>query len=244
MAASTVALAESIRRNVEDRNLPSGTCLGTEADLAEQYGVSRGVAREAVMHLKSLGVLESRQRKGLIVRSPDPLKLLSDSLPFFADSADDLGELAGLRYVIEVGAIELAVLKASDDQIARLNELADAFEAVVKAHGSDEQEDELELAFHGLILEMSGSRLVAGLQRVLSRFFKLREQGATVERQSERTVWEHHALVAAIRDRDVERARTFIRNHFRNLIDGGASRTDRRIPAVEENKSTIPRKKP
>lgn len=217
---TTEVLAERIRRQVQAEGWPDGSFFGTEADLAEQFGVSHGVVREAVIRLKSLGIFESRRRKGLIVRRPDPLRLLAESLPMLADSEQDVGELAQLRYVIEVGAIELAVAHATEPQIKQLEALAAEFEAVVRAGCSDEQENELELAFHGLILEMTGSRLIAGMQGVLARFFSLASPGMTprCREQREQTIWQHRALAAAIRDRDVERARTFVREHFKGTL--------------------------
>ena len=74
-------LAERIRRHIEQARLPDGTLFMTEADVAEKYQVSRTVAREAVGRLRAIGLLEGRQRKGLIVRHPDPVQLFPDNLP-------------------------------------------------------------------------------------------------------------------------------------------------------------------
>jgi len=210
------SLAERIHRQIQ--GLPEGSFFGTEADLAAQHRVSHGVAREAVTRLKSLGVLESRKRRGLIVRRPDPLRLLAQSLPMLAESEHDLAELSRLRYVLEVGSIELAVLNATDEQIQQLDEYANEFESIARAGGSAEQEDELEVAFHGLILEMTGSLLVAGMQRVLSRFFNRSKQLPDPPSAKDKTIWQHHAMVSAIRDRDLERARSFVREHFKATL--------------------------
>jgi DNA-binding FadR family transcriptional regulator len=234
MTTTTGLLADSISHRLQKENLPIGTYLGTEAELAEKHGVSRNITREAVLRLKSLGILESRKRKGLFYRQPDPLKLLADTLPFLSGTEGELIELAQLRYVIEVGAIELAVVNATEKQITQLREMAHAFESLVEAGGTDQQENELELAFHGLILEMTGSRLVAGLHRVLSRFFELNRGSGITDGRSQQTVWEHHALVAAIQDRDVERARTFIRNHFRTFLFSNTSPIARQSSKTED----------
>src|SRR5512146_1412235 len=102
-------LAKKIRQRIQGEQLADGSFFMTEAQLAAEYHVSRTVAREAVSRLQALGILEGRKRKGLLVRRPDPLRLLSTSLPSLVASPDDWRELAQLRYVLEVGAIELAI---------------------------------------------------------------------------------------------------------------------------------------
>ena len=83
-------LAATLRREIQESPLEDGDFFMTESDLAETYGVSRTVAREAVGRLKSLGMLEGRKRKGLIIRRPDPLKLLTQTLPSLVSNEDDL----------------------------------------------------------------------------------------------------------------------------------------------------------
>src|SRR5438105_4589883 len=87
-------LAEQIRRRIQTERLRDGDLFMTEAQVAEEYGVSRNITREAVSKLQALGILESRKRKGLIVRLPNPVKLLSHSLPSLAGSEEHLSELA------------------------------------------------------------------------------------------------------------------------------------------------------
>src|SRR5690242_15625568 len=99
-------LARTIRKRIQSEHLPDGSFFMTEAQLAKEYGVSRTVTREAVSRLQALGILEGRKRKGLLVRHPDPLRLLSNSLPSLVASPDEWRDLAQLRYALEVGAIE------------------------------------------------------------------------------------------------------------------------------------------
>ena len=56
-------LCERIRK---DRLVP-GDRLGTEADLADEFGVSRTVVREAIGSLRGLGIVTGRQGLGLCV---------------------------------------------------------------------------------------------------------------------------------------------------------------------------------
>jgi len=214
-------LAERIQLHIEHEQLPDGQLFMTEAEVAERFAVSRTVAREAVGRLRAIGLLEGRQRKGLIVRHPDPVQLFSASLPSMARSDRDLAELSRLRYVLEVGAIELAVKNATDEQIKHLEDLAEQFRNPANDLTWLEKEKELDIRFHSLLLEMTGSTLVAGMQRVLVDFFRTIVIPAPPDTvNGERIAWEHRELAAAIRDRDVERARSMIRIQVRRYLPG------------------------
>ncbi|TVP98203.1 MAG: FadR family transcriptional regulator [Planctomycetaceae bacterium] len=212
-------LAERLRARIEQQQLPDGELFMTEAEVAEKYDVSRTVAREAVGQLRAIGLLEGRQRKGLIVRHPDPIGLFSASLPSFARSEHDLAELSRLRYVLEVGAIELAVKNATDEQIARLSSIAARFRDIANNGTCLEEEKRLDLAFHSLLLEMTGSKLVAGMQRVLVDFFHSLVETSPLDAVNlDRIAWEHTELASAIGDRDVERARAMLRIQIRRYL--------------------------
>ena len=212
-------VAERIRQHIEQSRLPDGELYMTEAEVAETFNVSRVVAREAVGQLRAIGLLEGRKRKGLIVRHPDPAQLFSASLPSLARSQEDLADLARLRYAMEVGSIELAVNNATDDQITRLVGIADKMKSTEAAVAGSKNTHELDLAFHALLLDMTGSKLIAEMQRVLVAFFRdiALPQAASSE-IADRVAWEHIELAAAVRDRDVERARTMIRLQCRRYL--------------------------
>lgn len=212
-------LAERIRQHIEQSRLPDGELYMTEAEVAETFNVSRAVAREAVGQLRAIGLLEGRKRKGLIVRHPDPAQLFSASLPSVARSQEDLADLARLRYALEVGAIELAVNNATDDQIMLLVEIADKMRTAGATVAGPKKAPELDLALHALLLEMTGSKLIAEMQRVLVAFFRdIAMPRAARADYDDRVAWEHIELAAAVRDRDVERARTMIRMQCRRYL--------------------------
>ena len=212
-------LADRIRNRIQIGSFADGDLFMTEAQLATEYDVSRTVAREAVSRLRALGIVEGRQRKGLVVRRPDPLRLLSQSLPFLASSTADLHELAQLRYALEVGAIELAVRNATNEQIAELGRLTEAFVTAMK-NDAPAEVVALDLKFHSLLLQMTGSTLVSGMQQVLIRFFASLPYRELDQLGVGRVVWEHRELYAAIRDRDVERARSMVRLQLLRHLPG------------------------
>jgi len=215
-------LANEMREDILERSLRSGEVYMTEAEVAQRYSVSRSIAREAVSRLRGLGILTSRQGKGLIVASPCPVELLTKSLPFLSHNENSHPQLAQLRYSLEVGSIDLAVTHATREMIEQLSRLADDF-SQAREHGAGaEAESDIELKFHGLILRMTGNDLIAGMHGVLDQFF----QQPYVHTYSSdpadpAAVWQHRAIAEAIRQRDVEQSRTLIRQHLRPLLGTG-----------------------
>jgi DNA-binding FadR family transcriptional regulator len=212
-------LARTIRERIQREQVPDGTFFMTEAQLAEEYGASRTVAREAISRLQALGILEGRKRKGLVVRHPDPLLLFSKSLPSLIASPEDWRDLAQLRYALEIGAIELAVRSATDQQIEALGKIEQELEQALEEDIRSQRAVELDVAFHSQILQMTGSRLIAGMQQVLVQFFQLAPRCEATPATAQRIIWEHRELYHAIRERDVERARAMVRVQIRSAME-------------------------
>ena len=212
-------LAERIRERIQSERLADGAFFMTESDLAEEYQVSRTVAREAVSRLTAIGLLEGRKRIGLIVRRPDPLRLLQLGLPSLFDSEQDVSELSMLRYVVEMGAVDLAIRNGSDEQCQQLCDLAGELAAAIRSDQA-ERIAELDITFHSLLLQMTSSTLIAGMQRVLVNFFQsVYQEYQSDETTGERMIWEHQELAVAIRDRDSNRARTMMQMQSRNWLN-------------------------
>ncbi|MCP4785963.1 MAG: FCD domain-containing protein [Fuerstiella sp.] len=89
----------------------------------------------------------------------------------------------------------------TDDQIRRLSEVANEMEEVIR-DGKSKQTAEIDIAFHSVLLGMTGSTLVAGMQRVLVRFFASSREVVPNKATDNRVIREHRELAAAIRDRD------------------------------------------
>jgi DNA-binding FadR family transcriptional regulator len=221
-ASGASRLAGEIRRHIAESGLSEGDVFATEAQLAEQFGVSRRVAREAVNYLRALGILRVRRRIGLIVGAADPVRLMSRSVSHFARESGNLAELARLRYVLEVGAVDLAVANITPEQVALLGDLAAQFSGVVAASPTDPDRGEvhrIELAFHRAILEATGSALIAGMHGVLADFFAEYMPHIRKDPQSHlASAWQHQAIADAFSRRDVEQARSLLRLHLHETV--------------------------
>lgn len=108
---------------------PVGEILPGDADLAETFGVSRTVLREAMRTLSAKGMIVPRAGVGTRVVDRSGWNLLdSDVLAWHLEGEVDiefLGHLYDMRLCVEPGAARLAAARATPEEAAELIRLAD-----------------------------------------------------------------------------------------------------------------------
>lgn len=213
-------IANRIYFDTNEKKLREGDFFMTVEQVSEHYSVSRTIAREAVSQLRGLGILESRQGRGLLIGSPDPTQLMSRWLPFYGRSGNGerINELAQLRYTLELGAVDLAISNCSSEHCEQLAGIAKDFEEIASVLGHGPQADVADLSFHGLILSITGNPLIAGMHGVLSDYFQISEQTEQPSNAS-KAIREHQMIVEAFQQRDRELARTVLRSHLKGTLN-------------------------
>jgi len=169
----------------------------TEAETCGRYRISRTPVREAFFELQGLGLIELRRHCGAVV------------LPF---ETRDLGEIYGVRSILEIEAVRLATGRIPRD---RLESLCDAFTRLQAEHGVDE-DWELDRKLHGLIADASGNQRLA---REIFRYGELIQTvreivGAQALGIHATTLEEHLAILEALLEEDPENAAVAMRVHL------------------------------
>ena len=150
-------MADELCREIRQNRLGPGTPLGTEADLAERFGVSRTVVREAIGNLRGLGVVTSRQGFGLSVAEGNLMDTVSKAFVPLVASAQQWPELCHLRYVLEVGSVPLAAVRATEEQIARMRKLADEMLTLVRTRSGETTELRRQIAERDIAVTQGAS---------------------------------------------------------------------------------------
>lgn len=185
-----------------------GDKLPAETLLCDRYKVSRPVLREATRVLVAKGLVMSRQRSGVIVRSRTDWHLLDpDVLYWFIQSKprhEFVGKLLEIRRIFEPAAAGIAARVAS---AASLQGISRAYEQMEAAH-TPEELLEPDLAFHRLIAEATGNELIAYIGNMLS--LALRESIKLSSRHPNThalSLPRHKAILTALLNRDALAAR-------------------------------------
>lgn len=151
-----------------------GEVLRTD-DLAERFGVSRTVVREAVQALQAKRLLRSSPRVGLTVRPVQEWHLYDPDVIRWrlagVERTTVLDELTELRGAVEPAAAAAAARQADRQKRARLLESSARMRAAA-AVGDRMSFLEADVEFHRLVLGMCGNPLFAQLAPVTEELLR------------------------------------------------------------------------
>lgn len=149
-------VAETLRRSILAGRIAPGTQL-VESRLSAQFGVSRGLLREAVRELIETGLLINRPYAGTFVAE------INEAI---------LADVYELRHLMERRAFErvwpLRDRAFADEMRARFAALAASLES-----GDLAQQSAAESRFHGLVYEACTNRLLLDFWRQMTQKIQL-----------------------------------------------------------------------
>jgi GntR family transcriptional repressor for pyruvate dehydrogenase complex len=199
---------------LQSRQLKVGDTIPKEIELAEIIGVSRTVIREALLRLRTMGLIESRKKKGAVITSPDIFGNLSKSMnPYLLDD-NTLREVFELRLVLEVGMADLLYHRITKKDIEDLRQIVhdeptDAENRIFNVNH--------EIAFHGKLYEISGNETMRKFQKMLLPVFEyVHESGLLKKPASRKKFISHRGLVDILENGSPEMFRNAMRNHLDN----------------------------
>ena len=94
---------KSIIDYIKNNALKVGDALPKELEIAESLGVSRTAVREAMLRLRTLGLIESRKHRGMVILEPDLVHNFEKMLDPALVNVKKLSLLFELRLMLEVG---------------------------------------------------------------------------------------------------------------------------------------------
>ncbi|MBE0475370.1 GntR family transcriptional regulator [Rhodoferax sp.] len=190
-------VCEKIEEQIATGELPPG-CALDEATLAEQHGVSRTPVREALIQLAAEGLIEIRPRRGAVVTSIGPGRLL---------------EMFEVMAELEAMCARLAARRMSDAERSALQAAHQACETARNAQDSDEYFYCNE-RFHAAIYAGSHNVFLGEQAQQLQRRLRpYRRLQLRVRNRINISFTEHDAIVQAILAGDAAAAAAALHDH-------------------------------
>lgn len=217
----TTTLAQTVvaglKSRILDGSLPPGAKLPSEAELIEEYAVSRTVVREAVTRLRAEGLVETFQGRGSFVLTvPEPTSFTVEASALRTQA--DVLAMVDFRLGIESEAAYLAALHRSEQSAEAVRAALAAF-----SEASPEEAVEADFAFHRAVAAASGNRFYLDLMDSLGPMMIMlprtrlpEEFSLTDTAHVERVRREHDNVAAAVIAGDAETARAAMRVHLGN----------------------------
>jgi DNA-binding GntR family transcriptional regulator len=189
------AVTQLLRQSLDRGRWACGTPLRQE-EIAAEFGVSRVPVREALFQLQAEGLVEVRPNKGVYVRTM---------------SAADLHELFRLRSLIETDVLADAI---PHHTAATLNRVDTVQAALDKAHSVADWlagDREFHEALYAPAQRGESMVIIRRLRHAVDRFYFARLKPST---RAQGWHEEHHALMRAVRRRDVKSASRLLQAHL------------------------------
>lgn len=206
----TDAVVDSIKEMIESEEYKVGEKLPAEARLCEMLGVSRTSVREAIRVLQALGYVENRPGKGAFVAANHK----EEATPWYDVENPQFTDFMDIRMAMETFAIRVAVKRATDKDIKKLEEIHQSF---VEANSKKDMVrmimlDEL---FHTTIVGITKNQLLVNINRQLLEAFRVYRSESFTDRDVYNNAIEPHAaLLDCFRQHDYKRAVDEMRNHL------------------------------
>ncbi|WP_345801643.1 GntR family transcriptional regulator [Microbacterium sp. AZCO] len=203
------ALVDDIAAKIRARIMSGEIAIGSQlrqAELANDFGVSRTPVREALRQLQTGGLIDVVPNRGAVVRVPAPW---------------EVREAYQVRAELEALAASLSIAQASQSDIEKLRNanramydrsVAESDETRSAALNSRREND----IFHSTIAELSGNaRLARAIDEINETFPRNVSAQLLVNdaRHREENFHEHERILDALERGDAEAARAEMREH-------------------------------
>jgi GntR family transcriptional regulator, transcriptional repressor for pyruvate dehydrogenase complex len=226
------ALSEKIIVQISDAliagELKRGDRLPPERELAEQFGVSRTVIRDAVKTLAGRGILHVKHGAGIFVATSEEnaigrLGVLSDILPLQGVGLRDLFEI---RKVLETEGADWAARRRNHYHLERLRGI------LKDAHRNSEDLEVLsdrDAQFHVAIAEASQNLvLVRVMLTLLDLLAQSRRESLSIPGRAKLSLKDHERILEEIEAHRSEEAREAMLEHLTSVESAILPESDER----------------
>ena len=194
--------------------LQVGDRLPSESRLADLFGISRTIVREALVRLAADGITEARRGAGSYVKSR-PSERWGAHMSM-AELSATLGTYE-VRFVLEAEAARLAAMRRSPDQMAEINRaLADLRTSLLSSAPAHDED----WALHRAIAKATANpAFVASFDLLHDEVDQILRAGVDISRSRppeaiQTMMREHEMIVEAIRAGDADGAALAMRWHL------------------------------
>ena len=192
-----------------------GEKLPSEGDLATLFGVSRVSIREALQRLATLGLLETRHGEGTFVRGVTSESYLNSLLPALVLDKANIFDVLEYRQTMEKGVVALVVEKASEAEIAVLEE---SYRKMVDCRQNSIEFAHADLDFHLTLTKVTGNQVFIKVNSIIQDILRASMEDIVDLLGTRDGLDYHKRILDAIKRRDSRTAQELMEEHVRRTI--------------------------
>lgn len=206
-------VAAQLAEQISQGQWKPGDRLPSESALCAAMGIGRSTLREALKSLAFVGLVQMRPGEGTYVTDGTQVLAERISARGLLRTEKDLDDVSETRLILET---EVAALAAERMEPADLDNLEEILTQMKRSLGGGGREyAALDVEFHLAVAKCSKNRLLhkllAPIRETLQEFIAKSQELPGIKESA----YEHHAkIVAALRQRNPEKARRAMRAHL------------------------------
>lgn len=214
-----INLYEQVALQLERTILTSydeGQKLPSEQQLAEEFGVSRTIVREALKILKERGLITSRVGSGAYITKPEAVNVKDVIMRIIQMDSIDYISIFDMRVALETATASRAALHATPEQLKQMEQQLKELED--RTLGETERADR-DLAFHVSIAQAANNPLLTVMvEAVGTLMHQTIRSGISVEGGIDDAIMRHYLLLDALTARNSQLAQQRMREHLERSL--------------------------
>ena len=168
--------------------------------------------REALSRFKTLGIIESRKNRGMIITQPDILYNMKKVVESQLLDTATMKDMFELRLVLEIGIADLLFLRKTKEDLILLEKIVEKDE---KTNNKIERR-KYDIEFHSMLYKISGNETIQRFQNILFPIFEYVLENDLYAINPNETIGYvfHRGLLDVLKDGNAEQFRNKMRNHL------------------------------
>jgi GntR family transcriptional repressor for pyruvate dehydrogenase complex len=210
-----------LEARIIDKTYDVGDLLPSERDLMREFGVGRPAIREALAHLRNMGLVELRSGERPQVIRPTPevvVEALSGVARHMLVAPDGVRNFQNARLFFEIGLARHAAVHATREDI---DQLQSALEANHAALSDLDRFEKTDVAFHYVLAIIPRNPIFPAIHAAIAEWL-VQQRHITLnwrgrEGTAEQAYAAHKAIYGAIAAHDPDRAEKAMRDHLAHV---------------------------
>ncbi|MCO5241638.1 MAG: GntR family transcriptional regulator [Chitinophagaceae bacterium] len=206
-------IENSLQEYFRNGNFQPGDSIPKEIELSKALNVSRTSIREALSRFKTLGIIESKKNRGMLIKRTDLLYNMQKIVDLNLLDNATWKDIFELRLVLEIGISDLLFLRKTNMDLEKLEKI------VMKDEQSKSkiEQKKYDVEFHSLLYEISGNDFIQRFQKMLFPFFNFDNDSLDVVGTDNNI--SHRDLLNALKNGTPEEFRNKMRGHLNQYFN-------------------------
>ncbi len=210
-------LFQKMLNRIQSGEWKIGNAIPSERILMVEFGTSRLAIREALSMLRALGVLETNQGQGSIIRNLDT-KIIGRLFPllFSLEGDKTLEHIYQVRLAIESTTASMAAINRNENDLKNIKSTLELLRTQIET--DIEASIKTDLEFHIQIARATHNPLFPLLLETIASFVSYVQILSCKDnpQKKHKAMVYHESIFEAIQNQDSERARSEMESHLRS----------------------------